>query len=531
MHMLSRTHNYGLGMALLMMGSFYMVMYYFTPLQLDDLMFRDYYVAGNGGSSELTWRGVVQLVQTVRMEENGRLPNMLCAFYVMFLPKWLGALLLAASTVGMVWTGARLALRNSTTSIFVLSLCWLLMAVLLSWRSNIFVTDIALNYVPVTWICGWLMSVLLSESSDVGRWYLTWVLMMSVIAGALHEGASLLWLGGAGVYIVLRRGRLSAWRWGMIVLFALGTLWQLSAPALWCKLAGSPHASPTLGSVVLAIPAVICLFGVLLICMAVPAWRRKAISLICTPSWLVFAAISLAGCVMAWRLNFAYGRATWFSEYFACVAIVMLANAIISEQSVALRRICGCMAYCSAACVLVAAIHWQLRSYRQHMDILRLLEQSPTGTVFYDYDVRAPKYTLKYPVSDTWIDAVHLFIVNYKIDDRIIAVVPAELAQFDMQSVSPLAGSAEALSFGKLALLTDRHLHSLDGFGVPRAESPLEITSYSYVCADGSEHSNVKTMLQRFVAPDGTHMVLVRPLTTKFTGPYVKVDDDCADER
>lgn len=141
-------HSISTAALLALMALLYYLMFLFTPLQVDDLMFAQEYMAVNNGSPEFSLHGFRDYILFIHDQINGRLPNMVCAIWVLHLHHAVGSMLLAMTTVWMFTAMNRLAAGR--LSLTALSFAWVIGAVLLPWRSGMFITDIALNYIPVS---------------------------------------------------------------------------------------------------------------------------------------------------------------------------------------------------------------------------------------------------------------------------------------------------------------------------------------------------------------------------------------------
>ncbi len=511
------------------MTALYFLMFSFTPVQMDDIMFRQYYIDGNGGNDRFSLQGLLNLVRTVRTEENGRLPNILCALWITYIPEAIGNAILALSTSAMVFATAAFVIGSravfSPSGFLPVSAVWCLSAFLLPWRSDLFITDIALNYIPVSLFNIIFLMLLIRPGHPRRTAYAAAAYALFAVFAALqHEGASLLIIAGAGAYLMLKRGKFTFRQWTLTAAYAAGTALLLSSPGLWLKLAAAPAPHASLKTILTAMPASLLLAATVATALIVPSWRKRAVTAIKSPVFAISATIAACGCLMQWKLSFAYPRSGWFGELFACAATLAVALPLVRQSLTApWRNILSIAAFLLPCVLLGIAVTAQREALRQHRDILRLLQLSPSGTVYYDYAAPPCHMALNYPKTDTWIDLVQLLVINFSEPERTIAVVPQELRNFSPQLATPVKGSAGMLSFRNLLLMPDRALKTLDGHGKPYAYTPAKIEYYTYRTPGGTYH-RAKTLIQRFVLPDGTPVIFVRPLDKRVHPPYTRID-------
>lgn len=509
-------HSISTAALLALMALLYYLMFLFTPLQVDDLMFAQEYMAVNNGSPEFSLHGFREYILFIRDQINGRLPNMVCAVWVLHLHHAVGSMLLAIATVWMFMAMNRLAAGR--LSLTALSFAWIIGAALLPWRSGMFITDIALNYIPVSLALLWLYREFTSPTG-IRLWV---VLPIVFVTALLHEGADIIAIAACGAYALMRRMCLSRRQWAMAGVFLAGTALLLSSPGIWLRFDGAYAAVISHKSVVMGIPATMLLLLAILLVTALKPWRGYTGELLRSPKWLGCVAAAIVGALMQWRLGFAFERGGWFGELFACTALLMLITTLAQRLG---RRVVICATALSIilpAALLCGSIVMQYRADKENSAILQLLRQSPTGTVFHDLHPRSSRLLLNYPMTYTWLNPDHLLIVNNG-HSTPVAVVPEELSRASLAAMTTVAGNVGALSFGNSYMLPDRQLNMLDAHGLPYPNCPIELTSYTYTCADGTVHPDVKTLLQRFTLPDGTRMLLIRPLVLSLNPPFVNI--------
>ncbi len=472
------------------------LMFFLTPDQVDNLLFADYF--------EKCHRNLAEYISFVRYEENGRLTNIICGPWMVYLAKWLRAGLLALFTTAMLRTGAMLLPRRDAVPL----LLWGAFAVLLPWRAGLFIDDITLNYVPVSAMLFLLVVTFLRPGGHIIGWSI-----FAFFTALMHEGADMVIVFAIGIYTLIHRFRLSRRQWAIICAYALGTAVLLSSYGIWAKFGAS--TAPTLSpkAVIMALPGSLLLGVALLLALIFRPGHLRALFKDSTFAVSCFAA--LGGAFVAAATGFGYLRSGWFGEGFALVAITWVVLAIFPRKIIAalctLTAIALAIVYSSAICL-------QNHYRKEHLEILAAIDASPTGTVFRDLDPHCPKIALNYPASDTWLDATQLLIVNLIQSEKAIVVVPTVLAGFTPAQSEPLPGDAEAMIFGGEIIIPDRPFLLTDGQGKPYERLFVDFADFVADTPEGAK--KMPAFLRRFTAGDGRAYVLVTP-----TDATIKISD------
>lgn len=126
----------------------YMVYSWYTPIALDDYLFARYYLDVNGNSSDFSFKALADYILSVRMNENGRLANYLCAPIVLWMPHWLWSITISFLITSTIVISAVLSSGKRRLSARMLIFVWGLSVIFLPWQdySGLIVIDYALNY-------------------------------------------------------------------------------------------------------------------------------------------------------------------------------------------------------------------------------------------------------------------------------------------------------------------------------------------------------------------------------------------------
>lgn len=528
MRLFSRRNTFVV-VVLMAMVVVYWAIYYLTPSQVDDLLFVNNYKSLNSGSADFSFSSFAKYFMYMRENENGRLPNVICPFWVLYFPRFIGTFLLAIMTSLMIYfmsvASHGVSFRFVPTPLRLI-VTWLIVVVFLPWRGGMFVTDLTLNYIPVLLFNILFYMLFLREQSDEKAWVIVAVSLFSLFCGWQHEGMSVLMIGALGIYIFIRKFKLSLAQWLMFGAYALGCMMVISAPGILARLTASDEIAGvevTVFIVLRTIPMAILLFGASGL-LLLSRFSHRFIKVACKPDFYIPAAIVILGCMLCARTSFQFGRSAWFGEAFAIIAFVNLLGIFFQSD---LKKIVRKSLYAIFALILLffmGVIYWQWHYYKEHRRISALLDKSESGTVYYDLSVSAPLYTLKYPVDNTWINPVQLVILNTIYPGRTIAIVPECLENIEKDKIRAICGSADMFRYKDVFLQNNRNVSFLDNAGnvIPNVDVGVEY--YDFYNAQGEAFYAVPSLCQKFVAEDGETWVYVHPLDKNLHGNIIKVN-------
>lgn len=528
MRLFSRRNTFVV-VALMAMIVVYWAIYYLTPSQVDDLLFVNNYKSLNSGSADFSFSSFAKYFMFMREDENGRLPNVICPFWVLYLPRITGTLLLSVLTVLMVYFMAVAShgvnLKFIPTPLRLIT-TWLAIIVFLPWRGGMFITDLMLNYIPVVLFNTLVYMLFLRKQSDRKIWDLIAVSLFSLFCGWQHEGMAVLMCGALGIYILIHKFRLSMTQWFMFGAYVLGCIMVVSAPGILTRLTASDAIAGveiTGFTVLKTIPVTILLFGASGL-LLLSRFSHRFIKVACKPDFYIPAVIAVGGCVLCARTSFQFGRSAWFGEAFAIIAFINLLGIFFKSD---IKRIVRKSLYVIFALILLffmGVIYWQGHYYKEHRRISALLDESESGTVYYDLSVSAPLYTLKYPVDNTWINPVQLVILNTIYPGRTIAIVPECLENIEKDKIRAICGSADMLRYKDVFVQNNRNVSFLDNAGNVIPDVDVGVEYYDFYNALGEAFYAVPSLCQKFVAEDGETWVYVHPLNKNLHGNIVKVN-------
>lgn len=261
------------------------------------------------------------------LHSNGRMANYLASLCLGVFPKWLIDVILGSAACA----GAALIVRigglwrtDGYGSMAVIIVA--VYAMLFPWWDMMFTIDFALNY-------PFALAVILAATYMFGRMksadgkaplMTSAVIIVGVVAGCMHESASLPVLAGVGVWLWFHRddNGLSTMQRRMLWAFAAGTALATLSPGILFRAAGSeawrvPDDNPWI--LVVKSAPITLIVAVAFICSLICSRRmRRMLPRIAASPAIVWgvAAIVALGPVAAGGI---VGRSGWFSQAYALI--------------------------------------------------------------------------------------------------------------------------------------------------------------------------------------------------------------------
>lgn len=259
---------------------------------------------------------------------NGRLIDKLMPA-AMNLPGGIRALLCAVALWGMYYFSVRATGRGRG---FVPYLLIAAIALVLPWWDSAFVFAVQLNYV---WASALLMLAFgLIFGKELGSTLLRRLFALAIcfFAGMSHEGGAVPMAFGLAAFFIIRREIPSGTRGARTVAFFAGLMCTVLSPALRHRV-HNPLFTPndTVPWLILkSEPAVLVLWGIILVCLITPKSRRFLLGLSREPqAVLTYATLAGAPIIIASGI---VGRTGWFVTLYALIAMAWMLSRL-SERS------------------------------------------------------------------------------------------------------------------------------------------------------------------------------------------------------
>lgn len=392
----------------------YMVYSWYTPIALDDYLFARYYLDVNGNSSDFSFKALADYILSVRMNENGRLANYLCAPIVLWMPHWLWSITISFLITSTIVISAVLSSGKRRLSARMLIFVWGLSVIFLPWQdySGLIVIDYALNYflswflVLVTIIC--LIRV---ERSSVSHSRFFIMAVGAFFTGMVHEGFSFALIATLFVIALSKKFRLSAQWWGLFSALAVGELLCVTAPGIISRFggAGSGKLHDLIYFVMLVkktklfVPAVF-LTGT---AMVFTKSGRRHLTSIFKDSVNRYFALFAFFAIAIHIFVFAPSR---FALASVAPTIILFSGALRSQTNffIHFNKIISTASLSLLLLFYGTLCLWQKRIDEEHNILVSAIKNANGRTVFANTIRFTPWYTFSYVVDGLWFNGVQI---------------------------------------------------------------------------------------------------------------------------
>lgn len=222
--------------AVLIFGIAMAVMEYFSPRCLDTYIFMC--ALRNTNPDGYTLSGLLEYFNSLRVNDNLRVLNVLAPFFHLYVPQWLYALFIGFCCGLTLWVVLKFSDLRQGEGMLGFYMLWALVA-FLPWNNNLLVQVYSLNYIVPAAIClGGIW--LLSKGTRRDTW---WGSVLAVFGGMCHEaiGATLA-CGAVLMWLRFRDKRYRAFYVALLVASAVSVLW-MSLSHLTLRLGGGKSRS------------------------------------------------------------------------------------------------------------------------------------------------------------------------------------------------------------------------------------------------------------------------------------------------
>ncbi len=512
-----------LTLTVLTIGVIYFLYARWAPLLGDDLLFVADYIRVNPGGETLSWQGFRANLDYLYHTDNVRLPNLVLPFVLIGLSKTGQAILVAGLVTALILAVSKLVSNHLYTA--TVAAAWALVAIFCPWRGATITTDIAMNvFPPAVFNLLFLITLSAPMSTLPSRIAMA---ASALAACTMHEGWSVPIFAGLSVLVFYRKFKVPAEVWVSLTIYASGCVWLMTAPGMMQRTqnVGATSFDAKL-FVTIAMPVVMAFCA-----LGYAAFRRdlrhflmgNATFLTLTVAWCASIAINIYNR----SLN---TNAVWISDIMSIVIVLAVAKKVVGDlaegkESKGIKRAATVLAFAMPVAFYANVLRVQHSIYEQNSRIETALEASASGTVFADVDIRVPHSTLLHPVNDIWWNWLHIYSANELEKslggERLIAVVPAALAQFDTAAMRAVPGTAGVFDYRGILLAHDRPLaysHWTGPLDTPALPVQLTLTD-----ADGEVYEDFDCLAERFTTTDGLRMLWIRPLHADVDGPFIEV--------
>lgn len=474
---------------LFVMAGIYAALTYLVPVAVDDYMYINRWDGASAGGGSF-FDTLVHFLKNNRAIDNFRIANMLAPLFLLAEPfKALFPALNGVMLALTAWLCSRAALYGSPTGgrnrCLVLMAVWALMIIFMPWRW-IFVLDFSLNYIwaaAINLLFIFSAIRLLRPDATTG-WFVVGILL-AMVAGGWHESFALPTLLGLCIFILAKGFKTVPPRFYAVVgLFTVSTLFFGLSPGIINRARGilnEPAGIESLWScAILAI-----LSAALAALLLTPGGRRTLGEISRTPTFCIALGVAAGGSAIGWLTEIT-ARSFFWADLAAIVLLVYVGVRAIRVRSASAATVAMALTglFCLGQSALVITAQAKLR--RVDDEIVRLMEQSDTGTVYYDYPLADDVSPLCFemPVYGVWRLPWHYLVIKDHLGKPYAGMAPASLRGAYLVERNPIAETPEFFeSRGHLFSAPEALL--IDGRMVP---IPIRV-NLRFGYADGREEN------------------------------------------
>lgn len=489
----------------------YSLMSLWTPMMLDDYIFKAAYLRHNNLSDHFNLQALMAYMKEVRDCDNSRIPNLIAPFSTTIAP-W--------KDIFPIFTGLCVATIIALASRFIagykickyplcIAMVWLACIILIPWRNNLFVAAFSLNYIYPA--CGMLIFITIAMHSQSAKSNLMAATVLCLIAfpsGMWHEGFTLPTFAG---FLMISLRNIKKWKWWWWFagfLFAAGAFTAAMAPGTLSRANSQFAFAPYLSTVMIADYAGVgFLCSLLVLPTCIRRGRKSLKKSFSSDLFTLFFTAMCAGLCLSLILPHS-PRMAFYPDICAIICSGLIIRNILVENPNALSlftkgyKAAGFIALIISSAQSAAAIIWQHALYEEEKTIMPLIKESPSGTVFYNYldPYDIPLYTLYFPVRGEWVSAFTYITMH-----EYMSVTGKDGDHTNYPAVVPLDFFCAAAGTYPSGLVTDSLFTS-----EPRVVNLSGTIEYE--SGDAIHVSRKKCMALPFTTVFGDKLIFIHPL-------------------
>lgn len=440
----------------------FMVIYFFVPMQNDDVWFTEAYFPYLRGEAPFRLSDGFPSLRWHYQYDNTRLPNLTTPITLALFPRWLFNILCGV----MVWAMLRFAVLMSTYpgkqkvsgvgSVIVITLY----VILLPWNQYMLVGDFSLNYVwTAAFVTFCMYMIMRPEIFRRAAWpWKALICIVMLLSGAMHEAASSITCIGAVLVILtdMRDRNNTHIRILLLLLFAIGTAWVCLSPVTLSKLASGVSAGHyfSIPSLLRASTIPILSIATIITVALIPKLRRKVSRSLWSIVAIYVVITGLSALLMFYSGS--YGdRVMWFADVFAGTCICTLLNPICRGRK--WWWLAAPMAVFTIVHMSVA-IYYQSRLMREYRKVTSIMRDTRANLIVFTPTTPKDMFPLdlRKPVT-THFHFHYDGILKLYAGGRRVSLIPHKVANTPIESMRRVAPHFRVA--GEYVVMCDTILH------------------------------------------------------------------------
>ncbi len=425
----------------------YALWLYWTPFMDDDLNYMGWfksYIDGDSGVS--LWDSFTAMLSDQWLNGNIRLPNMITSVTHTIIPKWLLATLNGVCAwLLMHWT---ITLSNARGKLPSTIIVIAMIVFLLPWHAFIGIPVYAQSYIMPSALMLLFFKIWVNDKHLKGTGTYIGVIILGILTGESHEGASLPILCGIALFWLTNYSKITRRQIIMTVALICGTLVLLSAQGKTARVEPSflRPIEQWIYVLIFKCPILVIMLATTGIC-----WiknRNDFWTKLIHSKTILFYGTSIAAYFFAVAV-FPQLRVSWFGELSAIITVVIMWNQFMPQ--ITTRRFSIIKQIIAGSLILLLLAHMitvDIYAYRCNNDHKLITSQylaNPSKTIYHDYtstqDVPAIAFG-KVISSYQWIGEYPLLcFAKYHQTNPQPNVVPSRLIDFSITDSQKIDGN------------------------------------------------------------------------------------------
>lgn len=394
------------------------------------------------------------------IHQNGRISNTIAPLAVAFpVNNFIFSLLTGVAMAFLIELTRKFAcIGNPVNRNFFMSLSWLLLLFFLPWNDLIFIADCALNYIFASVLTMLFIFALLELEKNGWRpVYLFVMILFAALTALWHEGFSCTTLVGIGLYIIVKRFKVSPKFYLVTSVYAVCFIICFYAPGtqnrLQSVIASERPVMGWLDYCMFFIPMVFLCFSYAFF-LFFREGRKSIVRSFKNPFVIIGWGIIISGFFIS-SMPGQPLRSTFWPGVFCIVSSLALLpdnqwfKRFFSKKSLLMNSLSVFMAL---ACVAqgIVTLYWVDKFRRQSDYIMERMIYRDQRVVFYDLLQKRdiPRVALGIPPTMMWHVFFNYFCIWLYHPADFLTVVPTDLQYADIHKGIPLSGDIRAKRIG-----------------------------------------------------------------------------------
>ena len=430
-------------MLLVTLGVFLML--HFMPYAFDDLTYQAPFKMKG-----IDWATCRETWKDRWLIDNCRLANVSAPLTMVLLPKIVINLLSGAVWFMVMLLCYKIArLRKDDVLLSALLIAGLI--TLLPWHDGMLTVDCQLNY---TWSIAACLGVLYLFINPQPTTNLTLLGIFSLLAGSMHEGASVPLCVGLATHMAINYKQIDKRQIVILLCLGIGTALLFTSPGIWNRnqvmQEGTKYSLSGITGLLIKHNTALLLLLIALVWFAIARRRNEIKEKLASPFIIVLTTALASFSIHLYTMS--GSRISWFTQTYALVALCMLLQGKWGNtrwnRTLSTAIILGLLLH------LTVATHWVKVTGDDFIKIGQIYTKGENGQIYYPVKTYSdiPLLALRKPHTSFFNDEneIEAFMAYFGDKDKgYPRVIPVQLKNIDFNQCKIIAGTAQMRIHGQ----------------------------------------------------------------------------------